>query len=119
MLPGEASAGIVPSGPMSGRLEGEPERSLQDARFVIGDYVSCAVLPPGADGGPPPLLRGSGGGGRGLPPRENGFGRGRGGGRGSSFGRLNDGGVPMGEWRRGERLPEGSGRGFGRRERGW
>jgi histone deacetylase complex subunit SAP18 len=128
-LPSEASVNIVTDGPMSGRLEGDPERTLQDARFVIGDYVSCAIFPPGANGevaAPLPPARGP----RERGGRENGYGGGRGGGyrggaygRGSSYGRLNDGsgGLPQGEWRRGERLPDGpGGRGFGRpRDRGW
>jgi len=123
---------VVRDGLMTGKLEGDPEKTLQEARFVIGDYVDCAILAPLADGTVNPgvglttgvIGRGNGyGGGRGSVmggPRENGFGGFRGGGRGvprgggSGVGRLGDGGVPTGEWRRGERLPEGSGRGFGR-----
>lgn len=99
--------------PMPGgnKLQGEDaDKTLQDARFVIGDYVDCAILPPLSDGSiaPAPTSRGSmggsaiGGGMRafgGGPSRENGFGRPR----------L---GVPSGEWRRGERIPEGGGRGY-------
>ncbi|KAL6706062.1 hypothetical protein ACN47E_006164 [Coniothyrium glycines] len=112
------------------QLDGDPDRTLADVKFLIGDYIACAVLPPLADGGvpaaPPPLSGTSRGppsgpyGGRG---RENGFG-GRGdfgpGGRGGRGGRFDDrrpsGGVPSGEWRRGEAPPErelGSGRGRG------
>jgi histone deacetylase complex subunit SAP18 len=103
------------------QLDGEPFKSLGDVKFVIGDYISCAILPPGADGsvaaappppsGPtrgPPLRDGFGGRGR-----ENGFG-GRGdvsgyrGGRGG--GRFDDRSVvPQGEWRRGEAPPEREG----------
>lgn len=130
ILPDEEEAGIVAGGQMAGPLGGEPEKTLQDARFVIGDYVSCAILPPLANGAvaPPPAgaTRGGFGGrpqmggefGRGGGfggPRENGFGggyRGRGGMRGgSSFGQ---GSVPSGEWRRGERVPEGPSGGRGR-----
>jgi histone deacetylase complex subunit SAP18 len=128
ILPNEEEAAIVSGGQLSGALGGEPEKSLQDARFVIGDYVSCAVYPPMANGDvvPPPgtsgLPRGgfSGGmGGRGpMGPRENGFGgfRGRGGPRGGGFGQgMGIGaGVPSGEWRRGERVPEGPSGGRGR-----
>ncbi|KAF4613425.1 hypothetical protein G7Y89_g15462 [Cudoniella acicularis] len=87
ILPDEEEATIVAGGPMSGALGGEPEKTLQDARFVIGDYVSCAILPPMANGSvaPPPggaprggfgIGRGGGDfGGRGGfgGPRENGF----------------------------------------------
>ncbi len=127
ILPSEEEAAIVGDGIMGGRLGGEPEKTLGDARFVIGDYVSCAIMLPMENGGvaPPPTgpSRGGGfGGGRGMGDfggrgRENGFGggfRGRGGRGGSNFGQ---GFVPQGEWRRGERVPEGPsggrGRGFG------
>ena len=118
---------------MAGRLEGEPEKSLMEARFVIGDFVDVCILPPGADGsvvGPPPV-RGRGAvadGGGGRSTRENGFGggyrgRGRGGGGfGAPEGRLGGGGggLPSGEWRRGERLPPDGRGGFrGGRGRGW
>jgi len=116
------SAIIVADGPMAGPLQGEPEKTLQDARFVIGDYVSCAIMEPMQNGtvAPPPTgpSRGGYGGNRGMNDyggrgRENGFGsgyRGRGGRGGSNFGQ---GFVPAGEWRRGERVPEGPSRGRG------
>jgi histone deacetylase complex subunit SAP18 len=112
-------------------LEGEAEKTLLDARFVIGDYVSCAVVPPLASGAvaPPPggpsmssSSRGGYGGGMGQSrgyggprddfrgqrdgfggPRDHGFGRG-------GYGRGPQGGgppVPMEEWRRGEQVPYG------------
>ncbi|KAF2259311.1 hypothetical protein CC78DRAFT_537159 [Lojkania enalia] len=132
-------------------LTGEPSRTLSDAKFVIGDYICCAILTPLADGSvaPAPLPPARGPAGRGG--RENGFGRGdyafgRGmrsgryddGGRGGRFddggrgGRYDDGGrggryddrrgnggLPVGEWRRGEAPPSegywrGGGRGRGR-----
>lgn len=111
-------------GPGAMKLQGDDaEKSLQDARFVIGDYVDCAILPPLSDGSvaPPIVTRqpagGStlGGGMRafGAPPvRENGYGRSRGGGRGSNFFGGGGPGVPSGEWRRGERIPAGE-RGYG------
>lgn len=117
-------------------LEGDAEKSLQGARFVIGDYISCAILPPLADGGvaalPAPtsgFAGRSGGYGpsrAGLGPRENGYGPSpshSGGGygrpRGGRMGyESRGGGVPAGEWRRGE-IPSGPptgvyGRGRGR-----
>lgn len=129
-------------------LNGDANKTLQDARFVIGDYISCVIVSPPVDGSVPPqpgglIARpggvmgrvigefGTGGGGpiRGGSfgaPRENGSGgiRGRGGLRGAvgfNGRRLGDGGLPTGEWRRGERLPEGpGGRGYGRgRARGF
>ncbi|KAH5127177.1 hypothetical protein HBH70_234760 [Parastagonospora nodorum] len=123
------------------QLDGDPDRTLGDVKFLIGDYVACAILPPLPDGGvpaaPPPVSAP----GRGGPPtgpygsgrgRENGF-NGRGdfgygrGGRGA--GRFDDrrddrrlsGGVPSGEWRRGEAPPDrdpGFGRGRGRGDGG-
>lgn len=126
------------------RLEGDAEKTLQEARFVIGDYISCAVFPPLANGdvatglAPGAAFRGSrdlGAPPRGPPPRDvNGFGGNGGyGGRGRAMaggvGRFEGGPgrgggyVPPGEWRRGERLPDvGYGGGFGRgrgRGRGW
>jgi histone deacetylase complex subunit SAP18 len=37
-------------------LEGDANKTLADARFVIGDFVACAIYPPGPDGRvqPPP-----------------------------------------------------------------
>lgn len=138
ILPVEEGANVVTTGPMAGALNGEPDKTLQEARFVIGDYISCAIFAPLANGSvAPPPLSGTMGrtGGRGTSdfsggrggvlggPRENGFGgfRVRGGARGGgpgSWGRGEEGGVPSGEWRRGERIPDGpgppSGRGFQR-----
>ncbi|KAI9810105.1 MAG: hypothetical protein M1827_006716 [Pycnora praestabilis] len=140
ILPTEEESAIVRGGPMAGELSGEPDKTLQDARFVIGDYISCAIIPPLADGAvaPTPAALGTGsragvgsrgmgdfGGGRGGVlggPRENGFGgfrvRGsaRGGGGLGAVSGPGSGGLPSGEWRRGERVPEGpgGGRGYGR-----
>ncbi|KAE8451303.1 hypothetical protein EG329_004468 [Mollisiaceae sp. DMI_Dod_QoI] len=131
ILPDEEEAAIVRGGQMEGPLGGEPEKTLQDARFVIGDYVSVTITPAMENGGvaPPPSgpSRGGFGAGRGMGdlggrggsnPRENGYGggyRGRGGSRGG--GNFGQGFVPAGEWRRGERVPDGPaggrGRGFG------
>lgn len=118
------------------QLTGELSKTLLDARFVIGDYISAAILPPLADGSvqdvPPPPAGPSA---RGPPPREpmNGyggrggdfdrFGGGRGGRGGGRFEERRGGGAfPQGEWRRGEAPPAeerethwrgGSGPGYG------
>jgi histone deacetylase complex subunit SAP18 len=125
------------------QLDGDPDKTLADVKFLIGDYIACAILPPLPDGGvpaaPPPISSlgrggppsGPYGGGRG---RENGFngrgdfGYGRGGRGAGGTGRYDDrmsGGVPLGEWRRGEAPPErepgfvrGRGRGEGSDWRG-
>lgn len=106
----------------------DEDKSLSDARFVTGDYISCAILSPLPDGSVAPVAtarldpvlgrseaRGSSRGG--FTAREHG--PGRGGARWGRGGRLDGGSgmYPRGEWRRGERLPEGSGprsRGRGR-----
>ncbi|KAL4745396.1 hypothetical protein BDW72DRAFT_211468 [Aspergillus terricola var. indicus] len=115
------ASGSGPRGPF--RLQGyDAEKTLQEARFVIGDYIDCAILPPLEDGSVAPAIRGErgpnvGGGMRAF--RDNGFGGGRGGRGGRSSG---DRGIPPGDWRRGERVPD-SGRGYGggpgRRGGGW
>ncbi|KAG0153822.1 hypothetical protein PDIDSM_1201 [Penicillium digitatum] len=106
------------------RFQGsEADRPLQDARFIVGDYIECAILAPLEDGSIAPAIKGAsgpimgprGGGGGGMRAfRDNGYPRGpsRGGPRGGSGGPPH---MPRGDWHRGERLPEG-GRG-GRR--GW
>lgn len=124
----------------------EAERTLADSRFMIGDFIDCAIFPPLPDGSVAPggqrtsYAAGGVGGSRGMgmgmgagppPPRENGYGRSRGGGYGPGRGDgLGGGGggrgpdfsggrLPPGEWRRGERLPDsGYGRGYGGRGRG-
>lgn len=119
ILPDEEEAALIGDGQLAGPLGGEPDKTLQDAKFMIGDYIACAILPPDQNGmvAPPPtnISRnsfatgrsgelGSRGGNSGY--RENGFGSGY---RGRGALRL-----PTGEWRRGERLPDGpSGRGRG------
>ncbi|KAI1932345.1 hypothetical protein LOZ66_006892 [Ophidiomyces ophidiicola] len=105
-------------------LSGEDaDRTLQDSRFIIGDYIECAILPPLQDGSVAPNVtpRGASGafaigsGMRAFPPvRENGFGRQRHGGAGSGRGAITTPAVPSGEWRRGERIPDEGGRIYGR-----
>ncbi|CAJ2506844.1 Uu.00g080300.m01.CDS01 [Anthostomella pinea] len=116
--------------------ETDGSKTLSEARFVVGDYISCAILPPLPDGSVAPpssarMGRGAGasepraavgrtpsGPGRAIDrerererERENGFGR-PGRGRERGRGGFDDfvggraGRVPMGEWRRGERLPD-------------
>lgn len=73
---GEGIRGIKPTeeesqilgseGIMTGALGGSPEKTLQDARFVVGDYISCCILPPLPDGSvapapPPPAGEGRSG----------------------------------------------------------
>ena len=104
------------------RPDPDGNKSLQDFRFVIGDYVSATIIPPlrNGDVAPPPSFpgrRNSSGYPAPPPPPRNGYGRGgmrdngpyrrpRGGG-GFRSANMRDEGLPMGEWRRGERLPEG------------
>ncbi|KAJ6160320.1 hypothetical protein N7470_003716 [Penicillium chermesinum] len=116
------AAGESVSRPGPLRFQGsDADKALQDARFIVGDYVECAIVPPLEDGSiaPPPRGgSGSGPGGGGMRAfRDNGFGRpGRGGGpRGGD--RDGPPRLPPGDWKRGERLPDGPGRGGGRR--GW
>jgi histone deacetylase complex subunit SAP18 len=110
----------------------DADKTLADFRFVTGDYIDCAVFLPLADGSIAPGATtsygsrtnsyGGGYGGGGPPPRENGYGRLRGGayggggprgGFGSGRGDFGRDTIPSGEWRRGERLPESSYRGYG------
>lgn len=125
--------------PGVGKLSGDANKTLADARFVIGDYISCAIFPPLPDGSVaplPPSDRGFGSSGRGMGGPRDGYGRGGYGGRmenghgggyrGGRQGRAGFAGdrdrdrgfgamgVPSGEWRRGERIPEGPGGGSGR-----
>lgn len=87
-------------------LGGEDSRkTLEESRFVIGDFVDVAVFPPLSDGSV--VSRGNA-----LGPfrggRENGYSaRGGRGGFGGGRGRGDYGPpMPVGEWRRGERLPD-------------
>ena len=123
------------------RVQGkDADRMLSDVRFVVGDYVDCAILPPLDDGSiAPPIMPASrpssfparNGGGPPSGPgmrafRENGFGDGggrsiRGGSRrggfrgGFGFSDRGFGGMPSGEWKRGETLPDDEGGHGGRR----
>ncbi|KAK0623341.1 Sin3 associated polypeptide p18-domain-containing protein [Immersiella caudata] len=101
---------------------GDGGKTLDEARYIVGDYLSCAVLPPNEATGdvvPASATRGGrvgagrGGGGTFRNERRDSWGRGRG-----EFDGVRHGGrgFPEGEWRRGERLPEVE-RGSGRRPR--
>lgn len=111
------------AGPL--RFQGsDADKPLQDARFIIGDHVECAILPPLENGSVAPVLRGASGpapvGGGMRAFRENESGRpGRGGLRGGPRGGDRGGppSFPTGDWKRGERIPGGDGRSGGRR--GW
>ncbi|EMT70655.1 Sin3 associated polypeptide p18-domain-containing protein [Fusarium oxysporum f. sp. albedinis] len=110
---------------MDGTTRGSDDKTktLSDCRFVVGDYITCAILPPLSDGSVAPAssvrreqasgpheVRGTHRGGR-----DNGSGRRNS--RGGRAGWRDDvgGDFPMGDWRRGERLPEtSSGRSRGR-----
>ncbi|EHY57178.1 hypothetical protein HRR83_002672 [Exophiala dermatitidis] len=108
-------------------LEGDDaDKTLEDLRFVIGDFIDCAVFPPLSDG--TVVGRGSVGARGGGGPRENGYGRVRGGGYGLGRGGAHNGyagsragdfgppaSIPSGEWRRGEKLPDSGYRGGGGR----
>ncbi|QPC77016.1 hypothetical protein HYE68_007768 [Fusarium pseudograminearum] len=88
----------------------DKHKTLNGARFVVGDYITCAILPPLPDGSVAPAS---------SVRREQASGsheRGKGSfGRGGSKGSRGDwkselgGDFYMGEWKRGERLPDVSG----------
>ncbi|KAK1984788.1 Sin3 associated polypeptide p18 [Colletotrichum cereale] len=96
------------------------DKTLGDAKFVVGDYISCAILPPLPDGSVAPALtarndRTAGpfsarGGLGGLasqgPRRDAAFGGRQGRDRDRRRSGHGESGFPEGEWRRGERLPE-------------
>ncbi|KAF9887368.1 hypothetical protein FE257_010223 [Aspergillus nanangensis] len=57
-----AKNGTAAAAPRALRLQGaDADKTLQEVRFVIGDYVDCAILPPLEDGSvAPPLTAGRG-----------------------------------------------------------
>jgi histone deacetylase complex subunit SAP18 len=117
--------------PAGDRPEDDGGKTLQEARFVIGDYISCAILPPLSNGdvaAPPSRAPRSFGGPPPASPRENGFGSS---GYGRGYGGYQRGGrhegprsagyVPDGDWRRGD-IPPGGGGAYSRgrgRSRQW
>ncbi|KAF2104126.1 hypothetical protein NA57DRAFT_70338 [Rhizodiscina lignyota] len=144
---GDAEEGTNGATKAAKNLSGDADKTLQDVRFVIGDYVAVSIwapLPNGevapvpsltvsasGRGGAPPSYRDRDGRERersGIlgPPRENGYGGGgygrpRGGRYGGSgSGDFGSSAVPPGEWRRGDMPPGPGGYGRGRtRGRGW
>ncbi|KAI1648545.1 Sin3 associated polypeptide p18-domain-containing protein [Daldinia loculata] len=137
VIVGNGGRGLDPDDPEAEKtLDSEGDKTLKEARFVVGDFISCAILPPLPDGSVAPVSSARVGRSAGASePRaavgrtpsssfsrreqENGLdrsGRLRNSGRGyDGFGSR--GSIPMGEWRRGERLPESppAGRGRGTR----
>lgn len=128
---GEAEDGRLRMGATASSAA-ESAKSLADARFVVGDYLSCAILPPSpADGSVQPASAARAGRGYGagqarsavdLGPPPMSRGSGRDGWSATMYGPRGGGGAnnfrapPVGEWRRGEKLPEGPpGRGRGGR----
>ncbi|ORY70052.1 Sin3 associated polypeptide p18-domain-containing protein [Pseudomassariella vexata] len=139
---GDGGPGLDPSDVAAEKqLEGaDAAKTLSDARFVVGDFVSVAILPPLSDGSVAPATsarmgRGVGAGEAraivGVSPivasardrdrdremdTQIGFGMrtGRGRGRGGIDGFGRGRGFPEGEWRRGERLPDAPIRARGR-----
>ncbi|KAI2626716.1 Sin3 associated polypeptide p18-domain-containing protein [Hypoxylon sp. NC1633] len=103
------------------KLDTEGDKTLNEARFVVGDFISCAILPPLEDGSVAPVSsarmgRGAGAGesravvgrapttsfgenGNARPTRDRNSGRSY-----DRFGARTS--IPTGEWRRGERLPD-------------
>ncbi|KAL2110008.1 hypothetical protein VUR80DRAFT_1699 [Thermomyces stellatus] len=77
----------------------DDDRTLADAKFVVGDFVSCVVLPPLEDGSVAPVSFAKR---EKHPVRENGR-LGGSAGPGPSFGVSAP--FPAGDWRRGERVP--------------
>jgi histone deacetylase complex subunit SAP18 len=104
----------------------DEDKTLGDARFVVGDYISCAILPPSDDGSVAPRsqarleqprmtrdrrepqhVNSKEPQGQRIGHRESGRG-----GRGRQRGGNTDTALfPSGEWRRGEQLPPGRSRG--------
>ncbi|TGZ79843.1 hypothetical protein EX30DRAFT_396675 [Ascodesmis nigricans] len=106
--------GAVVAGEVAVEDDVGAKKTLGEAQFVVGDWIDVAVYPEGHGGVSAPRGFGAG---RGAPMRENGMGgyKIRGPGRGGFGDRL--GGVPPGEWRRGENLDDverGPGMGMGR-----
>ncbi|KAL0931946.1 sin3-associated polypeptide sap18 [Colletotrichum truncatum] len=106
------------------------DKTLGEAKFVVGDYVSCAILPPLPDGSVAPAMTarndrtaGPRGPAVGQPShntrRDAGFAGRQGRDRERRRPGFGEGRFPEGEWRRGERLPDDPpDRSWGRGRRG-
>ncbi|OHE93803.1 Sin3 associated polypeptide p18 [Colletotrichum orchidophilum] len=137
---GDEEGGDVHMSGAAAALADDPDlakdKTLKEFNFVVGDYVSCAILPPLPDGSVAPALtvrndrvagpfgaRGAMGGPPSQGPRRDaGFGGRQGWDRDRRRSAFGDGGFPEGEWRRGERLPDDPperSRGRGRRLDRW
>ena len=118
------------SAPGASAVSDDGNMTLNEVKFVIGDYISVTILPPDSDGSitdapiQRPQLRknidtGFGVDGPAPPGRRRRGGRGR---APKNFSSSNS--IPIGDWRRGERVPDpprgggGSG-GGGRRGSRW
>lgn len=77
-------------------------KTLEDANFVVGDYISCVVLPPLEDGSVAPVSLARKGKHAG---RENEHGRPGGGAGPGGPGLGGSAPFPVGDWRRGGRAP--------------
>lgn len=93
-----------------GTVEDDGNTRLSDAKFVVGDYVSVAILQPMADGSVASAsiaFRDAGG--AAARGRGRGSGRGGGGGQGNWRGSSHEssGYFPSGDWRRGQHVPTG------------
>lgn len=112
---GDLGPGDAPDEQALEKLREEVERdgrkTLGQAKFVVGDSVSCAILPPLEDGSVA----------LGVPARRESKSSGWEGGRMGRDGRGGGGAFgnapsfPTGEWRRGERLPNAPRQKGGRR----
>ncbi|KAH7003979.1 Sin3 associated polypeptide p18-domain-containing protein [Fusarium venenatum] len=102
--PGDISMNVAAKG------SDDKHKTLSGARFVVGDYITCAILPPLPDGlvAPASSVRSE----QASGSHERGHGiSGRRGSKGSRGDWRDEvgGDFPMGEWRRGERLPDALG----------
>ncbi|CAK7206418.1 hypothetical protein SEUCBS139899_009210 [Sporothrix eucalyptigena] len=120
------------------RNNDDGNKTLADVRYVTGDFISCAILPPLANGCVAPESSARSGRGSGIgeapasrmppPPPVPSVSRLMSSHYGKKRREDTGFGVPSGEWRRGDAVPDNgawirdggrSGGGVGRRDRGW
>ncbi|GKU00912.1 sin3-associated polypeptide sap18 [Fusarium langsethiae] len=108
---GDSSSDISGDTSMDATTKGpdDKHKTLSSARFVVGDYITCAILPPLPDGSVAPASSVRKEQASGSHERKHGS-FGRGGSKGSRGDWRDEvgGDFYMGEWRRGERLPDAS-----------